>query len=295
LLNSIGPLWDGNEVWLVTFGGALFAAFPEAYATAFSGFYAAFMVVLASLIFRAVSIEFRSKLKGRGWRNFWDFVFSTSSTTAALLFGIAVGSAIQGVPLDKRGILRSSLVEQLTWYPLLVGALTVALFALHGCMYLRLKTEGEFRERITDWAWRYHWAFVVLFVAATLATVVAVPHAVDNFRRFPAAWVIVVLNILAVLNLSRTLETGRPMQAFISSSAVIAALVFLFGMALFPNLITSRPEAAHSLTIYNAASSQTTLQIMAAIALIGMPFVLAYTAVVYWAFRGTTELDEHSY
>jgi cytochrome d ubiquinol oxidase subunit II len=253
------------------------------------------MVVLASLIFRAVSIEFRSKLKGRGWRNFWDFVFSTSSTTAALLFGIAVGSAIQGVPLDKRGILRSSLVEQLTWYPLLVGALTVALFALHGCMYLRLKTEGEFRERITDWAWRYHWAFVVLFVAATLATVVAVPHAVDNFRRFPAAWVIVVLNILAVLNLSRTLETGRPMQAFISSSAVIAALVFLFGMALFPNLITSRPEAAHSLTIYNAASSQTTLQIMAAIALIGMPFVLAYTAVVYWAFRGTTELDEHSY
>ena len=295
LLNSIGPLWDGNEVWLVTFGGALFAAFPEAYATAFSGYYAAFMMVLAALIFRAISIEFRGKLQSRLWRATWDFMFFAASATASLLFGIAVGAAIQGVPLDERGILRTTLAEQLTWYPLLVGALTVSLFALHGALYLRLKTTGDLLARVTKWAWRWHWAFVVLYVATTIATAVAVPHAVQNFRNYPWAWGVVLLNVLAVLNLSRALATARPLQAFVSSGCVIAALVFLFGMALFPNLITSLPNEDHSLTIYNAASSETTLQIMALIALIGMPFVAAYTAVVYWAFSGKVELDEHSY
>ncbi len=295
IMNSIGPLWDGNEVWLVTFGGALFAAFPEAYATAFSGFYVAFMALLAALIMRAVSIEFRSKLASGLWRGWWDTTFCVASLTASLLFGVAVGAAIQGVPLDRRGILRTSILEQLTWYPLLIGLLTVALFAMHGSLYLRLKTGGELRDRITRWAWRWHWAFIALYVVATIATIATVPHADDNFRRFPWAWGVVVLNVLAMLNLSRTMKTGRPMQAFVSSGAVIAALVFLFGMALFPNLITSRPEPSHSLTIYNAASSTGTLKIMSLIALIGMPFVLAYTAVVYWAFRGEVELDEHSY
>jgi cytochrome bd ubiquinol oxidase subunit II len=294
-INSIGPLWDGNEVWLVTFGGALFAAFPEAYASAFSGFYSAFMALLASLIFRAVSIEFRGKLQNRWWRATWDGMFFAASTTATLLFGVAVGAAMQGVPLNRRGVLHSSLIEQLTWYPLLVGALTIALFGLHGALYLRLKTSGELQARITRWAWRWHWAFVSLYLATTIATALAVPHAVRNFEDYPWAWGIVILNVLAVLNLSRSLKTGRPLQAFVSSSCVIAALVFLFGMALFPNLITSLPNPQHSLTIYNAASSQTTLKIITLFALFGMPFVIAYTVVVYWAFRGEVKLDEHSY
>ena len=141
-MNSIGPLWDGNEVWLVTFGGALFAAFPEAYATVFSGFYTAFMLLLFALIFRAVSMEFRSKVERPRWRRFWDWSFFGGSALATLLFGVAVGNAMLGIPLDERGNFTGTLLDQLGPYPLLVGLMTVAMFAMHGALFLYLKTEG---------------------------------------------------------------------------------------------------------------------------------------------------------
>ena len=294
-INSIGPLWDGNEVWLVTFGGALFAAFPEAYATAFSGFYTAFMLLLAALIFRAVSMEFRSKVESDRWRRFWDLSFFGGSATATFLFGVAVGNAMLGMSLDKAGNFTGNLLDQLNPYTLLVGLMTVALFAMHGGLFLYLKTEGDFQERLRLWLWRSWGVFLVAYMLTTIYTLALVPRATANIERWPVAAIVVVVNVFAVANIPRSLHWGRSGQAFISSCVVIATLVMLFGLALFPNLVTASNVAAHSVTIFSAASSPKTLGIMLVIALVGMPFVLAYTGIVYWAFRGKVRLDEHSY
>lgn len=295
VLNSIGPIWDGNEVWLVTFGGAMFAAFPETYATVFSGFYIAFMLVLFALILRAVSIEFRSKLESHAWRRFWDTGFFFSSLLASLLFGVAVGAAMNGVPLNERGVFVGRFIDQITVYSLLVGLMTVAMFVMHGAIFLYLKTEGELQQRIHGWMWRGFGFFLVTYVLVTIVTLVQIPRATQNFEHYPWAWAVVVLNVLAIANIPRAISQQRPAYAFISSSCTIAALVCLFGVALFPNLVTSQPTIENSLTIYNSASSHKTLVIMTVIACIGMPFVLAYTSVVYWSFRGKVELHEQSY
>jgi cytochrome d ubiquinol oxidase subunit II len=295
MLNSIGPIWDGNEVWLVTFGGAMFAAFPECYATAFSGFYVAFMLVLLALILRAVSIEFRGKIDLRWWKSLWDYAFFGSSLLASLLFGTAVGAAMIGVPLNDRGVFSGRFLDQIGVYPLAVGVMTVAMFTMHGAIYLYMKTEGALQRRIHDWMWRGFGFFLVCYILVTIMTLVLVPHATKNFVHHSWAWLLVVLNILAVANIPRAISQQRPGYAFLSSSATIAALVCLFGLALYPNLITSRPHVENSLTIYNAASSEKTLVIMTIIAVIGMPFVLAYTGIVYWTFRGKVKLEETSY
>ncbi len=294
-MNAIGPLWDGNEVWLVTFGGALFAAFPAAYASAFSGFYSAFMLLLAALIFRAVSMEFRSKVASDRWRRFWDFSFFGGSTVATLLFGVAVGNAMLGVPLDALGNFTGGLRDQLNPYAILVGLMTVALFAMHGGLFLYLKTEGEFQTRLRDWMWRSWGLFLVAYMLTTMYTLALVPRATTNFEHWPWAALVVVANVLAVANIPRALHWGRPGEAFVSSCAVIATLIMLFGLALYPNLITASNDAANSVTVFTAASSPKTLTIMLVIALIGMPFVLAYTGIIYWTFRGKVRLDDHSY
>lgn len=295
VINSIGPIWDGNEVWLVTFGGALFAAFPEAYATIFSGYYEAFMAVLGALIFRAVSIEFRSKFPSSRWRTVWDYVFFGSSLLASLVFGVAVGSAMLGIPLTKRGIFLGSVFTQIEWYSILTGLLTIAMFVMHGAIFLGLKTEGDLRVRMGRWMWRGYFAFLALYAISTFATVMVVPRATTNFEHFPSAVVVVILSMLAIANIPRSLAAGRIGEAFISSCCTIAGLIFLFGVALFPNLVTSSPVPENSLTIYSASSSVSTLQTMAFIAVIGMPCVVAYTVIVYWTFRGSVRLDKHSY
>src|SRR5580658_3296009 len=295
LMNSIGPLWDGNEVWLVTFGGALFAAFPEAYATAFSGFYMAFMVLLFALIFRAVSMEFRSKHDSQSWRSFWDVSFSLASGVATLLFGVAVGNAMRGMPIGADKEFQGTFLSLLHPYALLVGLLAVATFAMHGSIYLYLKTEGELQKRIHGWMWRTFGFFLVFYILTTIYTLVDLPLATHNFREHPWVWIVVVLNVLAIANIPRAIHLGRPGYAFLSSCATIAALTFLFGVALFPHLIHSSLDPDWSLTVYNAASSHKTLAIMATIAAMGMPFVLAYTSVVYWVFRGKVQLGKFSY
>jgi len=294
-MNSIGPLWDGNEVWLVTFGGALFAAFPHAYATAFSAFYVPFMVLLFALIFRAVSMEFRSKRTSPGWRRGFDVGFFASSALATFLFGVAVGNSMMGLPIGADMEFQGGLLDLLRPYGLLVGALAVTTFLMHGSIYLYLKTEGELQTRIYGWMKRAFFAFLTAYAVVTIVTLFAIPHAVDNFTNFPWAWVVVILNALAIANIPRAIVQGRPLYAFISSSCTIVALIFLFGMALFPNLIYSSLDPEWSLTIHNAASSQKTLGIMRTIAVIGMPFVLAYTIVIYWTFRGKVELGKFSY
>jgi cytochrome bd ubiquinol oxidase subunit II len=294
-INSIGPLWDGNEVWLVTFGGAMFAAFPNAYATVFSGFYVAFMLLLFALIFRAVSMEFRGKRDSRAWKRFWDYAFFGSSSLATFLFGVAAGNALIGIQVDPRGVYTGSFFDMIRPYPILIGLLTVSFAALHGAIYLFLKTEHELQQLVHRWMWRSFGLTLVTFMLATIFTLALVPDAVGNFREHPWAWTIVVLMVLAFANIPRAIFLERPFYAFISSSLTIIALVFLFSFSLFPNLVVSSISPAFSLTIYNASSSQKTLKIMAIIALIGMPFVLTYTTAIYWAFRGKVRITDHSY
>ena len=295
-LNSIGPIWDGNEVWLVVFGGALFAAFPEAYATIFSGFYVAFMLVLFALIFRAVSIEFRSKVQAPAWRRAWDFGFFASSLIAALVFGIGVGNAMAGIPLDERGVYTSGFLNLLRPYPLLVGLLTVAMFAMHGSLYLLLKLpQGELQERVRQWSWHTWGVFLVLYIVTTQYTLAAVPRALVNVRAAPWAAAVVVLNVLAIANIPRSMYQNLSGRAFLSSCATIVALVALFSIGLWPNLVTASNDPTRSWTIYNAASSEKTLGIMLVIALIGVPMALTYTGIVYWTFRRRVEVGEHSY
>jgi len=295
LMNSIGPLWDGNEVWLVTFGGALFAAFPNAYATAFSGFYTAFMVLLFALIFRAVSMEFRSKHGSRAWRSFWDVSFCLASTVATLLYGVAVGNAMRGMPIGADMEFHGTFLSLLHPYCLLVGLFAVATFAMHGSIYLYLKTEGELQQRVHEWMWRTFGFFLVLYILTTIFTLVAMPLATHNFDEHPWVWMVVVLNVLAIANIPRAIHLRRAGYAFASSCATIAALTFLFGVALFPHLIYSSLNPQWSLTVYNAASSHKTLAIMATMATLGLPFVLAYTSVVYWVFRGKVQIGKLSY
>lgn len=295
LINSIGPVWDGNEVWLVTGGGALFAAFPEVYASVFSGFYTAFMLLLFVLIFRAVAIEFRSKRPMQWWRNMWDTAFSVSSILIALLMGVALGNIVIGVPIDASRDFNSGLFSLLTPYTVMVGITTVALFMMHASIYLLMKTEGELKDKITGWVNNTIIFFVISFVSTTMTTLVYYPHMADPFKAAPVLFVVALLNMLAIANIPREIHHNRPQMAFVSSSLSIVALMTLFAIGLFPNLVISNISDVYNLTIYNASSSQRTLQNMLIIAIIGIPFVLAYTISIYWVFRGKVKLDSSSY
>jgi cytochrome bd ubiquinol oxidase subunit II len=295
MLNSIGPIWDGNEVWLVTFGGAMFAAFPNAYATVFSGFYEAFMLLLFALIGRAVSIEFRGKRNSQMWKRSWDFAFSGASVLATFLFGVAAGNALIGIPVDAAGNFVGSFWRLIRPFPILIGLLTVAFAIMHGAIYLYLKTEADLQQLVHRWMWRGFGLSLIFYMLATIFTLAIIPGSVRNFHQHWWAWAVVVVTVLAFANIPRAIFMGRPFQAFLSSSLTILALVFLFSFTLFPNLVVSSISPAFSLTVYNAASSQKTLSIMALVALIGMPFVLGYTAAIYWAFRGKVRITEHSY
>ena len=296
LMNAIGPIWDGNEVWLVTFGGALFAAFPAVYASIFSSFYTAFMLLLCGLIFRAVSMEFRSKRHFRFWRATWDTIFFVSSTVIALLFGVATGNAMQGIAIDKDGVYQGTFFDFLNPFALLTGLLVVVLFAMHGGIYLIFKTHGDLRRRISRGIWVSYALFVVLYLLTSVYANLFVPNATVNFKSYPIAWIMPVLNLLAVAAVPHFLTRKQPGRAFLASSFNVLAFVSLLGLAMFPNLVHSKLDPAFSLNIYNAAASVTTHKIMLIIALIGMPLVVTYTILIYRVFRGKVNLEhENSY
>ncbi|MBI4550021.1 MAG: cytochrome d ubiquinol oxidase subunit II [Candidatus Omnitrophica bacterium] len=295
MLNSIGPVWDGNEVWLVTAGGALFAAFPNVYATVFSGFYMAFMLLLFALIFRAVAIEFRSKQPMKWWRSFWDVSFSLASILASLLIGIAFGNIAGGIAIGPDGEFSGGFASLLHPYSLLMGVLVLALFMMHGAIYVVMKTEGPLHDRVRGWIKHTMIFFIICYGVTTMATLIYVPHMSDAVKRNPLLFVIPVLNLLAIANIPREIERGRDFRAFLSSCAAIVTLMALFGVDMYPNLVYSFPAPERSLTIYNSASSPKTLAIMLVIAVIGMPLVAAYTVSIYWIFRGKVRLEASSY
>ena len=295
MLNSIGPVGDGNEVWLVTGGGALFAAFPSVYATVFSGFYLALMLLLAALIFRGVAIEFRSKQPMRWWRQMWDVSFSVGSILSALLIGVALGNIAWGVPVDEHGELAGSLLGLLTPYPLLVGVTTLAVFMMHGAIYGVMKTEGELHDKLRVWAMRCIIFFVICAVTLMMATLLYVPHLAARVRANPWLFSVALANMLSIANIPREFHRGGDRMAFLSSCGTIITLMALFALNLFPNILYNPQHPENSLTVYNAASSPKTLGIMLVIACTGVPAVIAYTVSIYWIFRGKVKLDRVSY
>jgi cytochrome d ubiquinol oxidase subunit II len=295
MLNAIGPVWDGNEVWLVTGGGALFAAFPNVYATVFSGFYLAFVLLLVALIFRAVAIEFRSKQPMGWWRQMWDIGFAGGSILSSLLIGVAMGNIAWGIPLDDHGEFAGTFWSLLGPYPLLLGVTTVALFMMHGAIYALMKTEGALHDKLRGWINNCIIFFIICYAITTMATLLYVPHMAARVRANPWLFSIALVNMLAIANIPREIHRGRDGSAFLSSCVAMIALMAVFGLEMYPNLVLSNPTAANSLNIHNAASSAKTLSIMLTIAIIGIPVVLSYTVSIYWIFRGKVKLDRMSY
>ncbi len=295
-LNAIGPIWNGNEVWLVTAGGALFAAFPYVYATVFSGFYDTFMLLLFALIFRATAIEFRSQRPSRLWRSAWDLAFAVSSLTSALLVGIAIGNLAWGIPLDANHEFQGTLLTLLNPYALCVGVTTVLLFVMHANLYLILKTEGALHARLLHWTKFTVPAYLVAFFSMNAATLLLSPHIATAIRnRAPVLVAIFVASIAVTLNILREIKHGHEGRAFVSSALSIITLMMLFGAAIFPNLVVSTPTLANSLNIYNGSATDKSLGFMFVVALIGMPIVLAYTVTIYYVFRGKVQLTDESY
>jgi len=296
MLNSIGPVWDGNEVWLVTAGGALFAGFPDVYATFCSSFYIPIMILLSGLIFRAVGIEFRSKRPMAWWRWMWDILFAFASFLIAFASGIVIGNLIRGLPLDANKEYIGSFTDMLNPYSLMVGLMTVALFTMHGSIYIVMKTEGVFHDKIRQWINPAIIFFIMCYAVTTAATLIYMPHMTESIKERPFFFAIALVNMFVIANIPREVYLGRDRVAFVFSCLNIICLMALYGVGTYPNIIRSidHPDA-YSLTFLNSASSALTLEILILFALIGMPMVIAYTFAVYWIFHGKVKLEPTSY
>lgn len=284
LYKTIGPFWDGNEVWLLTSGGVLFAAFPHAYATIFSGFYLALMVVLFALIFRAVSLEFRSHdLKHKG---FWEGAFIIGSFLPSLLYGVALGNVITGVPLNSKMDYTGNFFTLLRPFPLVIGLLGLAAILLQGSTFAGLKVTGELQQRARKTSRTLTGIYAAIFILSFVAAVIYIPEALQR----PLAWVFAVLVVVSLIFLRNALNKGKDLLAFTMSSTGFISLWGIVGAIHFPNLVKASNDSTLSITIYNASSSELTLRVMLIIALIGMPFVIGYTTYLYKVFRGKVRL-----
>jgi cytochrome d ubiquinol oxidase subunit II len=280
LFKSVGPFWDGNEVWLLTGGGALFAAFPHAYATVFSGFYLAFMFLLFSLIARAVSIDFWHYDEKR--KKIWERAFVIGSFLPSLLFGVALGNCIIGIPLNENFDFTGNFFILLRPYPLVMGILGLFMIMLHGASYAVLKTDGEMRERGYRIAKKLWILFMVAFILSFIVTVIWAP----GFLGKIPAWIFALLVIVFWILLGISINRKKNGLCFLFSSLLFISLWGIVGSIHFPYLVRASNNPEYNLTIYNASSSPLTLKVMLLIAIIGMPFVIGYTIYVYKVFKG---------
>jgi cytochrome d ubiquinol oxidase subunit II len=282
IINTIGPHWDGNEVWLITAGGAMFAAFPNWYATLFSGFYLALFLMLLALIVRGVAFEFRSKDKHPNWRNLWDWMIFVGSLVPALLWGVAIANIVRGVPIDADMNYVGGFWYLLNPYALLGGLATLSVLTLHGAIFLTLKTKGDVMEKARVAARRLWPPAVLLWVLFAVATY----FATDIFTRLGIDPGIIPVGALAALLAAGWLiRAKREGWAFAMTGLAIALTIVTLFMGLYPRVMVSSLNPAWSLTIYNAASGQYTLTIMTIVALIFVPIVLIYQGWSYWVFR----------
>ena len=288
IINSIGSVWDGNEVWLLTAGGATFAAFPHWYATMFSGFYLALFLLLVGLIMRGISFEYRSKDANPAWRNRFDWMIAIGSFMSALLLGAAFANLARGVPIDENMMFTGNLFTLLNPYGLLGGVTTVSIFLLHGANFLGLKLEGELRERVNVFAKKLWVVTSVLYIALGVFT-----YAAGFWARGIVNPGIVPIAAVAVLLVARYfIDQKMEGWAFIMVGLNIVLTQVTFFSMSFPNVMLSTTNPAYSLTIYNASSSQYTLTVMSIVALIFVPIVLVYQGWTYYMFRKRISTDK---
>lgn len=295
-LGSIGPVWDGNEVWLITAGGATFAAFPRTYASMFSFLYLPMLLILFSLILRGVSIELRNKDDGARWRANWDRLLALTSFTAPLVLGLGFGNIFQGLRFDASGY-HGTFWQLFNGYGLLTAVLFVALFLQHGALWLAWKTEGKLEKRVSKLAGTLWFVVAVLAVGFLVATPFAT-RLLDNFVSHPGWFLVPALAVVALAAVKALHLRGSVLPAFVASCALIVLVVGTGLIGLFPVLIPSQMDPAASLTISNSSSSQYTLRLMAIVALIFVPIVVAYQFLVYRFFRSKTtrkEIEDSGY
>ena len=288
IINSIGSVWDGNEVWLLTAGGATFAAFPHWYATMFSGFYLALFLLLIGLIMRGISFEYRSKDPNPKWRGRFDWMIAIGSFLAALLLGAAFANLARGVPINADRMFTGNLFTLLNPYGLLGGVTTVAIFLLHGANFLGLKLEGELRERVNTLANKLWIAATVLYLILAVFTYIA---GFWNRGQIDPG-IIPLAAVTTLLVAGYFIRQKREGWAFIMVALNIVLTQVTFFSMTFPNVMTSTTNPDWSLTIYNASSSQYTLSVMSIVALIFVPIVLAYQAWSYYMFRKRIKTDK---
>ena len=284
LIATIGPVWDGNEVWVLVAGGATFAAFPEWYATLFSGFYLPLFLILLGLIIRGVAFEFRGKRSDAAWRLRWDAAIFLGSLLPAILWGVAFANLVAGVPIDAKHEFTGDLLTLLTPFGLLGGITTLGLFVTHGAVFLALKTTGELRARANR----------IAGIAGPVTAVVAVVFLAwtQQLRGDTGSLVVSVLAALALVGALAANRLGREGWAFLGTAVTIALAVVALFAALFPDVMPSSTNAAYSLTTSNASSTEYTLQIMTVVAVIFTPLVLLYQGWTYWVFRRRVSLDQ---
>ncbi len=295
-LNAIGPVWDGNEVWIVIVMGALFAGFPDVYATLFSGFYTLLMFLIASLVFRAAAIEFRSKRESPIWRNSWDAVFSFASILIAFVVGIIGGNLIIGMPINASQDYVGTFTDFFQPYALLVGVTSISVFAMHGTIYLLMKTEGKAHDTVQRWINPAIMVFLFFYFATTVATLVYMPYMSKRFMDMPYLFIFPIIAFLAIINIPYQIKKKNDGWAFVSSCISLAFLLILYGFGTFPTIVRStiNPET-NSLTIFNSASSHNTLINLLIVVLIGVPLIFAYGFWIYRVFRGKVKIESSSY
>lgn len=303
ILRTIGPVWDGNEVWLIASGGALYFAFPLLYASSFSGFYLPLMIVLWLLMLRGIGVELRSHVSDPLWWSFFDFVFSMASLLLALFYGAAIGNVIRGVPLGADGYFFEALWTNfrtganpgiLDWYTVVTGLLALVTLAVHGAHYVAMKTEGNVNARARRVAGVGWFALVLLTITSLGATLYIRPQVLDNFRAYWWSWIIPALVMSSLIQMQFFRSHGRDLHAFLSSTAYIVGMLGGAAVALYPRLLPASTNESYSLTIYNARTGVYSLSVGLVWWLIGITLAVGYFVFLYRSFRGKVSLSENA-
>lgn len=294
MINSIGPLWDGNEVWLITASGVTFAAFPLAYSVMFSSLYSGMMLILFALILRGVAFEFRGKVDKKSWRNLWDICIFVGSLVPAFLFGITFANIFKGLPIDKAGVFQGSFFDLLNPYGFLGGLLFLLLFLFHGSLWLSIKTEKELHERALSAATRI-WPLLLISAVLFFGASRFYTKLYDNFLARPLLFLDILLTVAALVASIYFMKRKYFFAAWFSSSIIIAGSVFFGIIGLYPSLLPSSISPDFSITAYNASSSPLTLKIMLVVVIVFIPAVIAYQAWAYNLFKGKVTEKDLSY
>jgi len=296
MINAIGPVWDGNSTWIVIGGGVLFAAFPKAFSTLAPNLYTPFMLLLFGFMLRAASIEFRSKGHQKWWPVLWDRCFFAASFILASVIGLVLGNLIQGLPLDSQGQLVGGLQALTTPYALLIAVLGIACFMMHGSIYLLMKTEGSFHEKVRMWAHRSIAFFLIAWMAATVATIFQHPHMIEPFKSYPIIGIFPLLSLGSIGMVLLMIRRQKDGFAFLFSCLTIFFLLVLFVIGTFPNIAYSTLDPdQNSLTFMNSSVSELALWILVGVTCSGAPLSFFYFPYVYRVFKGKVQLDTHSY